>query len=273
MTQGWALLPAVVLYLAGGVREQLSIPETKNYIYGNIGHPVKIYVKMHQNSPLLTCMDMELSQTEIVDPISLWIGPNGKHLRGYREPNYVYQMTVRFTTESCTGKKNSQFFKLLMRILDKIISDLSCHIEEKSYKCHFLEIPKYGLKDELFIAFQVKPFPQEWKATCRKLSVDSEEITNSKVHQARDRIEEFFLKQTDILKHEFNYIPNIHYVDHSFKVIRIDSCQPGFGKNDILHSDCASCCVVCDPRTYSPDTDVTCQACLTVHDYGAKTCP
>ncbi|XP_068930359.1 zona pellucida-binding protein 2 [Petaurus breviceps papuanus] len=271
-------------------------------------------------------MDMELSQTEIVDPISLWMGPNGKHLKeenhikltstgkliitnfqefmsgsyicsltykiiseetqkeqelynmyafmvfGYQEPDYAYQMTVRFTTDSCDGKKNFQFFKLLIRILDKIIFDLTCHIEEPSYKCHFLEIPKHGLKDELFIAFQVRPFPPEQKAACRKLSVDCEEITNSKVHQARDRTEEFFLKQTDILKHEFYYIPNIHYVDHSFKVIRIDSCQPGFGKNDILHSDCASCCVVCDPRTYSPDTDVTCQACLTVHSYGAKTC-
>ncbi|XP_036613488.1 zona pellucida-binding protein 2 [Trichosurus vulpecula] len=327
MKQGWALLLAVFLYFAGGVGEQLSVPEIKNYIYGNIGHPVKIYVKMHQNSPFLVCMDMELSQTEIVDPISLWMGPNGKHLKegnhinltsvgklmitnfqeslsgsyictltykiiseetqkeqelfniyifmvfGYQEPDYAYQMTVRFTTDSCNGKKNSQFFKLLMRILDEIIFDLTCHIEEPSYKCHFLEIPKYGLKEELFIAFQVRPFLPEQKAACRKLSVDCEEITNSKVHQARDRIEEFFVKQTDILKREFYYIPDIRYVDHSFKVIRIDSCQPGFGKNDILHSDCASCCVVCDPRTYSPDTDVTCQACLTIRNYGAKICP
>ncbi|XP_074117505.1 zona pellucida-binding protein 2 isoform X1 [Sminthopsis crassicaudata] len=327
MKRVWALLPAVFLYLSEGVGELFSVPEKNNYIYGNVGHPVKIYVKMHHNSPFLACMDKELSQTEIIDPVSFWMGPNGKHLKenshinltsegklmitsfqsslsgsyiciltykiiseetqkeqeiyniytfmafGYQEPDFVFQMTVRFTTDSCNGKKNSQFFKLLIRILDEIIIDLTCHIEEPSYKCHFLEIPNNGLKEELFIAFQVRPFSPERKAACSKLSVDCEEITNSNVQQAKIRIEEFFLKQTNILKHEFNYIPNIHYVEHSFKVIRIDSCQPGFGKNDILHSDCASCCVVCDPRTYSPNTDVTCQACLTVHSYGAKTCP
>lgn len=145
---------------------------------------MKIYVKMHQNSPFLICMDMELSQTEIVDPISLWMGPTGQHLKGYQEPDYAYQMTVRFTTDSCSGKKNSQFFQLLMKILNEIIFDLTCHIEAPSYKCHFLEIPKqHGLKDELFIAFQVRPFPPEWKSTCRKLSVNCEEITNTKVHQ------------------------------------------------------------------------------------------
>ncbi|XP_007482358.1 zona pellucida-binding protein 2 [Monodelphis domestica] len=325
MKRGWVLLPAVLLFLAGGVGEQFSVPE-KTYIYGNIGHPVKIYVKMYQNSPFLACMDNELSQTEIIDPIALWMGPNGKHLKetnhtsltpegklmitnfresmsgsyvciltyklvseetqkeqeiyntytfmifGYQEPDYAYQMAVRFTTDSCNGKKNSQFFQLLTKMLEDIVFDLTCHIEEPSYKCHLLEIPKHKLKDQIFIAFRVRPFPEGVRDACRKV-LNCEEITNSKVHQARNRIEEFFLQQTVVLENEFNFIPDIHYIDHSFKVIRIDSCRPGFGKNDILHSDCASCCVVCDPRTYSPDMDVTCQACLTVHRYGAKMCP
>uniref|UniRef100_A0A452GKF4 Zona-pellucida-binding protein 1/2 C-terminal domain-containing protein n=1 Tax=Gopherus agassizii TaxID=38772 RepID=A0A452GKF4_9SAUR len=43
-------------------------------------------------------------------------------------------------------------------------------------------------------------------------------------------------------KHEFRNVPAIHYIDHSFEVTRIDSCRPGFGKNDDTHNDCASCC-------------------------------
>uniref|UniRef100_A0A7N4P8R9 Zona pellucida binding protein 2 n=1 Tax=Sarcophilus harrisii TaxID=9305 RepID=A0A7N4P8R9_SARHA len=234
--------------------ELFSVPEKKNYIYGNVEHPVKIYVKMHHNSPFLACMDKELSQTEIIDPISLWMGPNGKHLKENSHINLTSEGKLMITSFQA-----SMSGSYICTLTYKIISE-ETQKEQEIYNIY------------TFMAF-VKPFSPERKAACSKLSVDCEEITNSNVHQARNRIEEFFLKQTNILKHEFNYIPNIHYVEHSFKVIRIDSCQPGFGKNDILHSDCASCCVVCDPRTYSPNTDVTCQACLTVHIYGAKTCP
>lgn len=61
--------------------------------------------------------------------------------------------------------------------------------------------------------------------------------------QARDRIEEFFRSQAYIFYHHFNEtVPAMHFVDHSFQVVRMDSCRPGFGKNEGLHSNCASCC-------------------------------
>ncbi|KAL4687650.1 hypothetical protein H8959_019778 [Pygathrix nigripes] len=172
------------------------------------GQPEKIYVKLHQNSPVLICMDFKLSKKEIVDPTYLWIGPNEKTLTGnnrinitktgqlmvkdfleplsglytctlsykivkaetqeektvkkrydfmvfaYREPDYSYQMAVRFTTKSCIGRYNDAFFRMLKKILDNLISDLSCHVIEPSYKCHSVEIPEHGLIHELFIAFQ-----------------------------------------------------------------------------------------------------------------------
>uniref|UniRef100_H0V168 Zona pellucida binding protein 2 n=1 Tax=Cavia porcellus TaxID=10141 RepID=H0V168_CAVPO len=301
----WLLLPAMLYYLAG----------------------MKIYVKLHQNSPILVCMDSHRASEETVDPTYLWIGPNEKMLTGnkqfnitetgtlivkdflellsglytctlsyktikaetqeetiekkrydfmvfaYREPDYSYQMAVRFTTKSCVGTYNNQLFRLLRKILNNLISDLSCHVIEASYKCHVVEIPENDLMHELFIAFQVNPFAPGWRDACGG-SVDCEDVTNQNILKARDRIEEFFRSQASISSHRFNKtVPAIHFVDHSFHVVRIDSCRPGFGKNEGLHSNCASCCVVCSPGTFSPDVDVTCQICISVHIYGAKSCP
>ncbi|XP_032178793.1 zona pellucida-binding protein 2 isoform X2 [Lontra canadensis] len=190
----------------------------------------------------------------------------------YREPDYSYQMAVRFTTKSCEGRYNDLLFRVLKKILDNLISDLSCHVVEPSYKCHFVKIPKHGLVHELFIAFQVNPFAPGWKGACND-SADCEDITNHNILQARDRIEEFFRSQAYIYYHDFNKtIPAMHFVDHSFQVVRMDSCRPGFGKNEGLHSNCASCCVVCSPGTFSPDVDVTCQSCVSIRVYGAKSC-
>ncbi|XP_053446541.1 zona pellucida-binding protein 2-like [Nycticebus coucang] len=172
------------------------------------------------------------------------------------------------------GAKISQLsFRVLKKILDNLMSDLSCHVIEPSYKCHSVEIPERGLIYELFIAFQVNPFAPGWRSLCNK-SDDCEDITNHNVLQARNRIEEFFRSQTYIFYHHVNKtVPAMHFVDHSFQVERLDSCRPGFGKNEGLHSNCATCCVVCSPGTFSPDIDVICQLCISIHIYGAKSCP
>ncbi|XP_072598949.1 zona pellucida-binding protein 2 isoform X2 [Vulpes vulpes] len=270
--RAWVLLSAVLWYLTGVGWQRSSERTGKGFIYGRPGHPVKIYVKLHHNSPILACMDFRRAKKETVDPTYLWIGPNEKPLTAYREPDYSYQMAVRFTTKSCEGRYNDLLFRVLKKILDNLISDLSCHIIEPSYKCHFVKIPKHGLLHELFIAFQVNPFAPGWKGACKD-SVDCEDTTNHNILQARDRIEEFFRSQAYIYYHDFNKtIPAMHFVDHSFQVVRLDSCRPGFGKNDGLHSNCASCCVVCSPGTFSPDVDVTCQNCVSVRIYGAKSC-
>ncbi|XP_023409428.1 zona pellucida-binding protein 2 [Loxodonta africana] len=191
----------------------------------------------------------------------------------YREPDYSYQMAVRFTTKSCVGRYNDLLFRVLKKILDNLISDLTSHVIEPSYKCHLVKIPKHGLIHELFIAFQVNPFAPGWKAACNQ-SVDCEDNTNHNILQARDRIEEFFRSQAYIFYHDLNKtLPAMHFIDHSFQVVRMDSCRPGFGKNEAMHSNCASCCVVCSPGTFSPDVDVTCQTCVSIHFYGAKSCP
>ncbi|XP_004608990.3 zona pellucida-binding protein 2 [Sorex araneus] len=324
--RAWVLLAAVLWYLTGVSWPRFSERTKKGFIYGKVTEPVKIYVKLHHNSPILVCMDIQRAKKETVDPTYLWIGPNEKALSGnslinitktgklmvkdfreslsglysctlsyktvkaetqeekmlkqrydfmifaYREPDYSYQMAVRFTTKSCVGRYNNLLFRVLKRILDNLISDLSCHVIEPSYKCHNVKIPKHGLVHELFIAFQVNPFAPGWKGTCND-SRDCGDTTNRNILRARDRIQEFFRNQADIYDHNFNKtLPAMHFVAHSFQVVRLDSCRPGFGKNEGLHSNCASCCVVCSPGTFSPDVDVTCQTCVSIHVYGAKSC-
>ncbi|NXI66656.1 ZPBP2 protein, partial [Anseranas semipalmata] len=300
----------------------------KNYIYGSIKHEVNVYVKIFTNSPFLVCMDLALSQEEVIDPKYLWIGPDGKNLEGqiyvnltetgklmlmgfkesmsgvytctlfhkfietttqeevdvfetykfmiyaYREADHAYQISVRFTTKECELAANARFFEELKKILNNIIADLTCHIIESSYRCHYIRKPNQGLLYELFVTFQVNPFAPGWEEVCHQVPYDCEDATNMRVQEARDRIEEFFSKQTYALKHEFRTVPTIHYMDNSFSVTHIDSCRPGFGKNDIIHQSCASCCVVCDPGTYSPDNDVTCQICTRsqIRKYGARFC-
>ncbi|XP_035157344.1 zona pellucida-binding protein 2 isoform X3 [Callithrix jacchus] len=243
--RAWALLSAVLWCLPGVECPRSTLFNSKGFIYGQLGHPEKIYVKLHQNSIVLICKDFKLAKKEIVDPTYLWIGPNEKTLTGnnrinitktgqlmvkdfleplsglytctlsyktvkaetqeektvkkrydfmvfaYREPDYSYQMAVRFTTKSCIGRYNDMLFRVLKKILDNLVSDLYCHVIEPSYKCHSVEIPEHGLIHELFIAFQVNPFAPGWKGACNG-SADCDDIPNHNILQARDRIEEFF---------------------------------------------------------------------------------
>ncbi|KAM8988540.1 zona pellucida-binding protein 2 [Ara ararauna] len=192
----------------------------------------------------------------------------------YREADHAYQVSVRFTTRQCELQANGQFFEELLKVLTNVISDLTCHVTESSYKCHSVRIPNRGLLHELFVSFQVNPFAQGWEEVCKQVPYDCEDVTNMRVQEARDRIGEFFKKQTYALRHEFQTVPTIHYVENSFSVTHIDSCRPGFGKNDVTHQGCASCCVVCEPGTYSPNNEVTCQVCTDpqVRMYGARFC-
>ncbi|KAI5944512.1 Zona pellucida-binding protein 2 [Manis javanica] len=71
---------AFPLYRVGWQR--FSERPKEGFIYGRSGQPVKIYVKLHHNSPILVCMDFKRSIKETVDPTYLWIGPNKRPLTG-----------------------------------------------------------------------------------------------------------------------------------------------------------------------------------------------
>ncbi|XP_008936878.1 PREDICTED: zona pellucida-binding protein 2-like, partial [Merops nubicus] len=192
----------------------------------------------------------------------------------YRGADHTYRLFARFTTTSCELAANSHFFGELKKILNNTISDLTCHIVEPSYKCHLIQTPNQGLLHELFVSFQVNPFAPGWEEVCQHVPYDCEDATNLRVKEATDRLDKFFNEQADALRHKFQTLPTIHYVDNSFSATRVDSCRPGFGRNDVTHKDCANCCVVCEPGTYSPSNNVTCQVCARpgVQEYGARSC-
>ncbi|NXD85584.1 ZPBP2 protein, partial [Halcyon senegalensis] len=273
---------------------------------------VNVYVKVFTNSPFLVCTDLAHSQEEIIDPEYSWIGPDGKKLEGqkhvkltetgrlmvmgfkesmsgaytctlshsvletvaqggremvetykfmvyaYREADHEHRVLARFTTEERKLAANSHFFE---EILNNIISALTCHIVESSYKCHSIQTPNQGLLHELFVSFQVNPFAPGWEEVCHQVPRDCEDVTNRRAQEARALIGQFFSEQT-------------YYIENSFSVAHVEGCRPGFGKNDIKHESCTTCCVVCEPGTYSPDNSLSCQICTRprVKEYGARSC-
>ncbi|NXF12987.1 ZPBP2 protein, partial [Smithornis capensis] len=193
----------------------------------------------------------------------------------YREAYHVYQVFVRFITAHCELKTNGLFFEELNKILNSTISNLMCHITESSYKCHSVRTPgQRGLQHQLFVSFQVDPFAPGWEQVCQKIPDDCEDVTNTRVQQATGRVGEFFQQLRYTLEHEVQAAPTIQYVENSFSVSSLDSCRPGFGKSQHSHQNCASCCVVCGPGTYSPNNEVTCRSCprARLRMYGAKSC-
>uniref|UniRef100_A0A8D0FLP8 Zona pellucida binding protein 2 n=1 Tax=Strix occidentalis caurina TaxID=311401 RepID=A0A8D0FLP8_STROC len=201
-----------------------------------------VYVKVFTNSPFLVCMDLARSQEEVIDPKYLWIGPDGRNLEG--------QMYVNLTE---TGKLMVMGFK------ESMSGAYTCTLSHKIIETMTQE-EREVVEAYKFMVY-VNPFAPGWVEVCHQVPYDCEDATNTRVQEAKDRIGEFFNKQAYVLKHEFQTVPTIHYVDNSFSATHIDSCRPGFGKNDLTHKNCASCCVVCDPGTYSPNNDVTCQIC------------
>ncbi|KAM4884587.1 zona pellucida-binding protein 2 [Sylvia borin] len=215
--------------------------------------------------------------------VSTWPLQNGRLVNSvlknekknsYREADHAYQVSVRFTTTRCRLKTNGLFVEKLNKILNSTISHLTCHITDSSYKCYSIRTPKNGLQYELFVNFLVNPFGPGWEEVCHRIPYDCEDVTNRRVRQAAERIGKFFHQLRYVLKNEFHAVPTIQYVENSFSMTPIDSCRPGFGKNHHTHQNCASCCVVCGPGTYSPNNEVTCRTCTRsgARIYGAKSC-
>ncbi|NXS94639.1 ZPBP2 protein, partial [Jacana jacana] len=101
----------------------------------------------------------------------------------YREADHAYRLFVRFTTRRCELAANGLFFEELKRILNNIISDLTCRIVESSCRCHSVKLPDQGLLHELFVSFQVSPFAPGWKEVCHQVPRDCEDATNMRVRE------------------------------------------------------------------------------------------
>ncbi|XP_069490868.1 zona pellucida-binding protein 2 isoform X2 [Ambystoma mexicanum] len=207
----------------------------RHFVYGRVDQEVKVYVKINRDSPFLVCMDEKLAHHETIDPFYLWIGPDGRNVKGhsyvnltdtgkialktfakdmsgaymctlsytsfknevlqekekfrafkfivlaYREPDYTYQITVRYSASQCDVPANDRFFEELKTILDDLIFGLTCQLTDAYYKCHIIKAPKHGLQNEIFITFRLSPFGAGWEAVCRQLNYDCEDETNKRV--------------------------------------------------------------------------------------------
>uniref|UniRef100_A0A8B9CLF9 Zona pellucida binding protein 2 n=1 Tax=Anser brachyrhynchus TaxID=132585 RepID=A0A8B9CLF9_9AVES len=305
--------------LAGGTKRPAGVgPPQARFSSG-----VKVYVKVFTNSPFLVCMDLSLSQEEIIDPKYLWIGPDGKNLEGqiyanltetgklmlmgfkesmsgaytctlsrriietmtqeevdvfetykfmlyaYREADHAYQISVRFTAKGCELAANAQFFEELKKILDNIISDLTCHIIESSYKCHSIRIPNQGLLRELFFTFQVNPFAPGWEEVCQQVPYDCEDATNMKVQEV------LTARKPSVALRDLLPAAPLLVLGAGSAAAPVGSCRragPGWGRGELTNSVLST--VVCEPGTYSPNNAVTCHVCTRPHikKYGAKFC-
>ncbi|XP_071967587.1 zona pellucida-binding protein 2 isoform X6 [Engystomops pustulosus] len=247
---------------------------TKPFIYGDLLQNVTVYVKMLKDSPFLACMDLDIAYKKIIDPTFFWVGPDGRDLRAYLEPDYMYQINARFTALPCSDLANARFALTLLSMIGEVITGLNCHLKNKYHKCHVTKAPKHSLQHELFVAFKVSPFSRGWDKECSISSYYCQKETNIRMEKAKTFIVEFFRMQSLVLKEEFVNIPEINYIEHSLDIIRVDICRPGFGKNEVTHRDCPGCCVVCDPGTYSSDSSTRCEVCkdIEITSYGATDC-
>ncbi|EHB12033.1 Zona pellucida-binding protein 2 [Heterocephalus glaber] len=72
-----------------------------------------------------------------------------------------------------------------------------------------------------------------------------------------------------ILKDFLEHLSGLYKCAFSYKTIKAETQQETVVKKryDFMVF------VVCSPGTFSPDVDVTCQICISVHVCGAKSCP
>nr|XP_014345528.1 PREDICTED: uncharacterized protein LOC106703997 [Latimeria chalumnae] len=75
--------------------------------------------------------------------------------------------------------------------------------------------------------------------------------------QAFIRIKDFFENQSFDLVN----LKKIQYVMNSLGGVRVDHCQPGFGKNVINSTSCTGCCIPCPPGKFSAKHDTMCTSC------------
>ncbi|XP_077108485.1 zona pellucida-binding protein 2 isoform X3 [Ranitomeya variabilis] len=204
----------------------------KHFVYGSLNQKVMVYVKMLKDSPFLACMDLDTAEKETIDPVFMWIGPNGMSLKrhsnmnltqtgklmlktftismsgsysctlsyksvnsdftkeketfmtyefvvlAYHDPDYVYQIDLRYMAKPCNDLINDRFVVTLFEIVKEVITGLNCDLESMFHKCHSIKAPKHSMQNVLFISFKVNPFVSSWDKKCSRNPDDCQQATN-----------------------------------------------------------------------------------------------
>ncbi|XP_043834248.1 zona pellucida-binding protein 1 [Dromiciops gliroides] len=188
----------------------------------------------------------------------------------YVNPNFYYQFTARYHSAPCNSIYNVSFQKKLLRVLSKLVAELSCQIILLKSECHQIKMQRAGLQNELFFTFSVIPMENGTKRPdeCTNSSCDPAERLN----KAKKLIERFFIEQVKILEKRLQSLPEIYYIEGTLQIVWINRCIPGYGINALVHPGCPNCCVICNPGTYNPHSGTHCLQCNSSMAYGAKKC-
>uniref|UniRef100_A0A4W3K5C7 Ig-like domain-containing protein n=1 Tax=Callorhinchus milii TaxID=7868 RepID=A0A4W3K5C7_CALMI len=191
-------------------------------------------------------------------------------LYAYQQPNYTYEFQAQYHVANCLSANNNLFLDKLHTALNQLVSGLAYVISIYKSDCHMLKVPLAGIQYELFLTFKVHLKEEQLERICKQNSADCNH--NLRLEKARHRMQEFFGKQADILHQINGSLPLIYYIDGTLQVIRIDRCNPGYGKDRRKHMECSGCCVVCSPGSYSGDHRVSCLPCASAVKYGETDC-
>ncbi|MBN3288335.1 ZPBP2 protein, partial [Polyodon spathula] len=161
---------------------------------------------------------------------------------GYRDPDFQYRFRSRFIAGDCKDGANNYFFDNLTVALKQLVAKLTCRVLDPQFQCHVMKEPGAGLQTNLFITFTVDPYGKGWELICIQYHHDCEDEANKRVNMAQDLVQIFFEKQASILNQYSGKMPLIYYINDSLTSERIDSCRPGYGKNNEMHPNCTECC-------------------------------
>uniref|UniRef100_A0A8C4QXE6 Zona-pellucida-binding protein 1/2 C-terminal domain-containing protein n=1 Tax=Eptatretus burgeri TaxID=7764 RepID=A0A8C4QXE6_EPTBU len=91
---------------------------------------------------------------------------------------------------------------------------------------------------------------------------------------ALEKSRQYFKEEKERLEDLHHLMLDFHYIGGSLKIIEDLFCRPGFGINNVQHSTCFNCCVVCSPGEYSSTYEPYCKKCAHMgkEEYGAAYC-
>ncbi|XP_053117346.1 zona pellucida-binding protein 1 isoform X3 [Hemicordylus capensis] len=244
-------------------------------VVGSTNLPVKVYVKLNHNSPRILCVTNRLRNSELIDPIFQWHGPEGDLVTENRTVKITPTGTLlfrHFKIDMSGVYTCSLVFKPTIEQAEKnylikyvVYGKISYLLRSTPLKKNFMKL--HVLKTVLLYYFSSLD-TEKTKGPCEKGACD----IARRLRKAKDLIEKFFNQQVEVLGKRTSPLPEIYYIEGTLQMVWVNRCYPGYGMNALLHPDCPNCCVVCSPGSFNPHEGVHCLQCNKSLEYGATHC-
>ncbi|NXE74606.1 ZPBP1 protein, partial [Cochlearius cochlearius] len=187
----------------------------------------------------------------------------------YSDPKNYYEFTARYHAAPCNSSHNTSFEKALLKMLRKLVAELSCEVTLIKSECHHVKMQRGGLQNEIFFRFSVASLDRDkHNRQCQQSACDA----SHRLNKAKHLIERFFKQQVEVRRKSSEPLPEIYYIEGTLQMVWVDRCYPGYGMNALIHPNCPECCVVCSPGSYNPSNGIHCLRCDSSLIYGATKC-